>query len=108
AESTDFTKRPALLTTHFPCTTLFRSLPLAEMPPSTDSPRSSAEPAVIRPGGRGISPIMACTATDLPQPDSPTMAIMGLITRPPRSEEHTSELQSRENLVCRLLLAKNN
>src|SRR5690606_42121007 len=24
----------------------------------------------------------------------------------PRSEEHTSELQSRENLVCRLLLAK--
>src|SRR5690606_39788332 len=25
----------------------------------------------------------------------------------PRSEEHTSELQSRENLVCRLLLDKN-
>src|SRR5690606_41694948 len=25
---------------------------------------------------------------------------------PPRSEEHTSELQSRENLVCRLLLEK--
>src|SRR5690606_40002396 len=29
---------------------------------------------------------------------------MGVI----RSEEHTSELQSRENLVCRLLLEKNN
>src|SRR5690606_41765044 len=29
----------------------------------------------------------------------------GLVpTRLPRSEEHTSELQSRENLVCRLLL----
>src|SRR5690606_40397925 len=27
-------------------------------------------------------------------------------TRLPRSEEHTSELQSRENLVCRLLLEK--
>src|SRR6266511_1279729 len=27
-------------------------------------------------------------------------------TRPTRSEEHTSELQSRENLVCRLLLEK--
>src|SRR5436309_9020692 len=28
-------------------------------------------------------------------------------SRPPsRSEEHTSELQSRENLVCRLLLEK--
>src|SRR5207302_7593234 len=26
--------------------------------------------------------------------------------RPQRSEEHTSELQSRENLVCRLLLEK--
>ena len=25
-----------------------------------------------------------------------------------RSEEHTSELQSRRNLVCRLLLEKNN
>src|SRR5690606_40302222 len=28
--------------------------------------------------------------------------------RPSRSEEHTSELQSRENLVCRLLLDKKN
>src|SRR5690606_39462076 len=27
-------------------------------------------------------------------------------TKPARSEEHTSELQSRENLVCRLLLEK--
>src|SRR5690606_39757620 len=27
---------------------------------------------------------------------------------PVRSEEHTSELQSRENLVCRLLLEKKN
>src|SRR5690606_41971201 len=28
--------------------------------------------------------------------------------RAPRSEEHTSELQSREKLVCRLLLEKKN
>src|SRR6266478_9259297 len=27
-------------------------------------------------------------------------------TPPPRSEEHTSELQSQSNLVCRLLLEK--
>src|SRR2546430_10180545 len=27
---------------------------------------------------------------------------------PPRSEEHTSELQSQPNLVCRLLLEKKN
>src|SRR5690606_11101691 len=30
----------------------------------------------------------------------------GKTTQLPRSEEHTSELQSRENLVCRLLLEK--
>src|SRR5215475_16231392 len=29
-----------------------------------------------------------------------------ITARDPRSEEHTSELQSRENLVCRLLLDK--
>src|SRR5690606_39357416 len=29
-----------------------------------------------------------------------------LVTEGVRSEEHTSELQSRENLVCRLLLEK--
>src|SRR5690606_41158759 len=31
-----------------------------------------------------------------------------LVGHGPRSEEHTSELQSRENLVCRLLLEKKN
>src|SRR5690606_18406388 len=34
-------------------------------------------------------------------------ASLGLVF-PARSEEHTSELQSRENLVCRLLLEKTN
>src|SRR5690606_41352055 len=37
-------------------------------------------------------------------PDRPSAATAG--TSSPRSEEHTSELQSRENLVCRLLLEK--
>src|SRR5690606_39680021 len=32
----------------------------------------------------------------------------GAAAPPGRSEEHTSELQSRENLVCRLLLEKKN
>src|SRR5436309_9651439 len=31
---------------------------------------------------------------------------IGLLGKGTRSEEHTSELQSRENLVCRLLLEK--
>src|SRR5688572_32132473 len=30
------------------------------------------------------------------------------LTNDPRSEEHTSELQSQSNLVCRLLLEKKN
>src|SRR5690625_8007670 len=35
--------------------------------------------------------------------------VNGLISAPmPRSEEHTSELQSRGHLVCRLLLEKKN
>src|SRR5438093_5537057 len=32
--------------------------------------------------------------------------LLGLRRCPPRSEEHTSELQSLTNLVCRLLLEK--
>src|SRR5690606_39663123 len=37
-----------------------------------------------------------------------TLSLCGTVTLPAarRSEEHTSELQSRENLVCRLLLEK--
>src|SRR5690606_31119691 len=36
------------------------------------------------------------------------MAGVAQLVRASRSEEHTSELQSRENLVCRLLLEKKN
>src|SRR2546427_3754265 len=32
--------------------------------------------------------------------------LAGWMARSPRSEEHTSELQSQSNLVCRLLLEK--
>src|SRR5256885_16991965 len=41
---------------------------------------------------------MACTA--------PTTTLLSRRARPYRSEEHTSELQSPCNLVCRLLLEK--
>src|SRR5688572_32090515 len=34
--------------------------------------------------------------------------VRGLLESDPRSEEHTSELQSQSNLVCRLLLEKKN
>src|SRR5215475_14637708 len=66
--------------TLFPYTTLFRSRRVqASWRPSCSSGRSLCR---------------SCT-------HSPTRA-----SRMPRSEEHTSELQSRENLVCRLLLEK--
>src|SRR5258706_7048575 len=72
--------------TLFPYTTLFRS-------PSASSPASSS-PATSRcPAARDVG-------APLPWPPdiemSPEM----------RSEEHTSELQSLTNLVCRLLLEK--
>src|SRR5690625_5860110 len=38
--------------------------------------------------------------------NSPSAACRSSVTLPPRSEEHTSELQSRGHLVCRLLLDK--
>src|SRR5690606_42062533 len=36
--------------------------------------------------------------------DDPAIYSIGISSQSMRSEEHTSELQSRENLVCRLLL----
>src|SRR5438093_6632539 len=35
-------------------------------------------------------------------------SVCAVVTMEPRSEEHTSELQSLTNLVCRLLLEKKN
>src|SRR5437660_2516626 len=37
---------------------------------------------------------------------APTTSSSAVLTVPTRSEEHTSELQSRGHLVCRLLLEK--
>src|SRR2546430_7757411 len=68
--------------TLFPYTTLFRS-----GVPGRPGPGMVSRPA---PG--------ACTW----QPSPGTV----LSARCPRSEEHTSELQSQSNLVCRLLLEK--
>src|SRR5690606_39617465 len=45
---------------------------------------------------------------DLPEGDPQRELWSGYLWVGARSEEHTSELQSRENLVCRLLLEKKN
>src|SRR2546427_5895115 len=73
--------------TLFPYTTLFRS-----GAPSARSPFAFAGFHVPKGFGRHL-PYPHC-ATDSRSPDRP------------RSEEHTSELQSQSNLVCRLLLEK--
>src|SRR3712207_7944372 len=44
-----------------------------------------------------------------PTPDGPSPCLLSAgCPSPARSEEHTSELQSRQYLVCRLLLEKKN
>src|SRR5690606_41712437 len=88
-------------------------------------PRSTLFPYTTLFRSSGASAKRAVTVTRSPRPvadshaSSPqaTFHTPGSITcdhvpfegaAPPRSEEHTSELQSRENLVCRLLLEKKN
>src|SRR3712207_8648122 len=87
--------------TLFPYTTLFRS--------ERTSPSSTTTPpgAVRRRFFVSTSSSSAPQTQVLPMPRATTAAWDVL---PPRlrSEEHTSELQSRQYLVCRLLLAKKN
>src|SRR5258708_25826376 len=78
--------------TLFPYTTLFRSL----------SDSSTANPRAVR---------EVCSALRKAGSSSTTsklnLWVMGqLVSQIRRSEEHTSELQSPDHLVCRLLLEK--
>src|SRR3712207_8962827 len=85
--------------TLFPYTTLFRSRPSTIISRSPCSPSRTASasltvigsPSAARTGfgGRALAGPPEATFRD-------------------RSEEHTSELQSRQYLVCRLLLEKKN
>src|SRR5947209_9559748 len=79
--------------TLFPYTTLFRSLI------ETDSPYLSPEP--VRSVRRNEPAHVAHTAARLSAALGEGVEELGT-----RSEEHTSELQSRQYLVCRLLLEK--
>src|SRR5690242_21801741 len=75
--------------TLFPYTTLFRSYFRA----TWDIIPNGVDTTFFRPNGR--RPAFT---------DDPRLLFLGRIE--PRSEEHTSELQSHVNLVCRLLLEK--
>src|SRR5258708_26812896 len=73
--------------TLFPYTTLFRSPCIAGMPATSRCPSSSE------------------ASRSFPASIGPTWARSGPAVSV-RSEEHTSELQSPDHLVCRLLLEK--
>src|SRR5690606_40425184 len=73
------------------------------------TPAKNAGPAI--PGCHSSIPRSATTpgtprvgAVPQPAPTRPCFSVATRGRRCDRSEEHTSELQSRENLVCRLLL----
>src|SRR3712207_7554624 len=90
--------------TLFPYTTLFRSdvaaarqaLQRAEAELTRVSRGSDASAVATAERER----VVAQAAMEKAQAD------LERLTREPRSEEHTSELQSRQYLVCRLLLEK--
>src|SRR3712207_9293165 len=75
-------------TTEIYTLSLHDALPILAMNPATHVHPVVAERAVSRSG-----------QTSRRMPENPTRS-------PARSEEHTSELQSRQYLVCRLLLEK--
>src|SRR3712207_7731066 len=83
--------------TLFPYTTLFRSRLVRVRPARGRDRRREDTPARGGPRARGIRAHR-------------TRPLLGARAQPPllraRSEEHTSELQSRQYLVCRLLLEK--
>src|SRR5205085_8374217 len=87
-------RRPPL----FPYTTLFRSGPFRRPQVAADVGTVGHRVRLCRGGGNpGWVPAGTVAAT------SPGCRHLGR-----RSEEHTSELQSQSNLVCRLLLEKKN
>src|SRR5204863_9801514 len=86
--------RPPPRSTLFPYTTLFRSS-------RRSRPRRSHRGALAR---RRRSPWPVSRSAD--PSGAPRRRARPRTVGPRRSEEHTSELQSRRDLVCRLLLEK--
>src|SRR5690348_17895063 len=84
----------------FPYTTLFRSMPRLC---SEDRYQLEGMAEAVNLAGQSVTRV-TCTPPTLPA--KPNVQPWEAIWAPPRSEEHTSELQSPVHLVCRLLLEK--
>src|SRR3712207_7589054 len=93
--------------TLFPYTTLFRSLGVRPGVEMRDAHlrilqrEAPTAPAVSPSTGRSIPAQLPADVTGFAGREAQIEALDALV---PRSEEHTSELQSRQYLVCRLLL----
>src|SRR2546427_8994720 len=87
--------------TLFPYTTLFRSLQPVKVEPAAGlAVRVTAVPLAKLAEQVATQLIPAGLLVTVPDP------VPASVTVSARSEEHTSELQSQSNLVCRLLLEK--
>src|SRR2546430_5598613 len=87
--------------TLFPYTTLFRSWPVFRCGSVDLQPPSPADPADLAHEVQGAAVRRRCGAKRVIGAHDDGIAAVHR-----RSEEHTSELQSQSNLVCRLLLEK--
>src|SRR3712207_8495597 len=90
--------------TLFPYTTLFRSEAGEQRPRDQDVVEHHPLPGVHD----GEAALLGRGAVHRDQRARREAAVAGIAGIGERSEEHTSELQSRQYLVCRLLLEKKN
>src|SRR5256884_5472192 len=88
--------------TLFPYTTLFRSSPPLRSRPGGEAPSHDAPVRKDDPLYRSIGLVERRHRARVPG----AVQAGGWLSHHERSEEHTSELQSRLHLVCRLLLEK--
>src|SRR3712207_8107722 len=94
--------------TLFPYPTLFRSgraTIAGQAPPGTEIEVLSGGQVIARAVAGPNGSFTANTEATLP-PGSHRLSLRAAGATAARSEEHTSELQSRQYLVCRLLLEK--
>src|SRR5947209_17207498 len=94
--------RPPPISTLFPYTTLFRSTP-------------ARQEFILLSDTMGLSALVNIMHDKTKMEEATSASLLGPFFRENtpkfesgRSEEHTSELQSRQYLVCRLLLEKKN